>query len=53
MLKTNVVKHWYKRTLKSPTGSIAIETVQAESEAAAALLRPPERDWELVEVTPL
>ena len=53
MLKANVVKKWYKLTLRSDTGSTAVKTVQAESPASAALRLPPERGWALVEVAPL
>lgn len=53
MLKTNVIKKWYKLTLQSATGSTMIQTVQAESPHAAALLWPPANGWTLMEVTEL
>ena len=53
MLKANVIKKWYKLTLKSDAGSTAVKTVQAESPAAAVLLHPPDRGWTLVGVAPL
>lgn len=53
MLRKNVVPRWYKLTMKNAAGSFVIETVQAESPAAARLLRPAPAGWKITEVTPL
>lgn len=53
MLKTNVIRRQYQVTMQNAAGSFVIETVQAESPAAARLLRPAPAGWEITEVTEL
>lgn len=53
MLKTNVITKTYQVTLRTPSGKIAVSTLDAESEACARDRVMVPYGWEIVEVTEL
>lgn len=52
MLKKNVITKTYQITLRTPTGKIAVSTLDAESEACARDRVMVPYGWQIVEVTP-
>lgn len=53
MLKTNVITKTYQITLRTPSGKIAVSTLDAESESCARNRAMVPYGWEIVEVTEL
>lgn len=53
MLKANVITKTYQVTLRTPSGKIAVSTLDAESETCARDRAMVPYGWEIVEVTEL